>query len=575
MLDSIPVPLRALFWPLVGAALILVTRRLLPNWLRRLVAMAAALASLMVLWSLRAGPIERIEVFWEPLNLFRMSPHLYPDSLALLVGITMSWLVAATALGVRGFQPQATAWHGLILLVLAGCLATTMGTNLLTLAMASALLDVAMLALVVFAPHDGNRVAWRMAVPGLFATLLLVIATLQMDAQVGSGSLQARELPLEVLAMVGAAGVLRLLAFPLHPRGLRTPENATALLLSAGAGIYLVTRVQALDSGLVALQWSLLIGSVAMLAGGLLVWTGGACSTLPSESSQQAAVALVWPGTAVQQAGYALAFLVLVGVAVPWPLISLTLALGMLIIWWEGSQQKIAQSGPGWLVQSIQSLWQRAYPGATDRLPAPSRHWTAGLTRYGLAILPALALASIVGVTFTIGSRSRWPFYGELLGKGQPSLLILAIVTDTVLVAGLSSAFGSGLKRGDGRRPSPVALLAMLALAVPLVALGITPGILGLEPVELSGTSVWGLGFVYVLPWLLGLWLARGSVRLASYLEPARRLINLDWLYRAGAWLGRHLAGVVFWVGQLGEGEGWFGWVLIILALGIILLSIR
>jgi formate hydrogenlyase subunit 3/multisubunit Na+/H+ antiporter MnhD subunit len=145
MLDPVPVPLQALIWPLLGAILILIGRRFLPNWLRRLVALAAALASLAVLWSLRTGSIERVDVLWEPLNLFRMGPNLHPDSLALLVGITLVWLTAATVLGVRGAQPQSTAWHGLILAVLAGCLAMTMATNLITLAIASALLDMALL----------------------------------------------------------------------------------------------------------------------------------------------------------------------------------------------------------------------------------------------------------------------------------------------------------------------------------------------------------------------------------------------------------------------------------------------
>ena len=595
MLDAVPVLLQALVWPLLGAILILIGRRFLPNWLRRLVALAAVLASLAVLWSLRTGSIERVEIFWEPLNLFRMSPSLYPDSLALLVGITLAWLTAATVLGVRGAQPQSTAWHGLVLIALAGCLAITMATNLITLAIASALLDMALIAMAVFEPHDANRVAWRMAVPGMASTLVLVVCALQMDALVGTGSLSAREVPLGILTMVGVAGMLRLLVYPLHPRGLHTPENAVGLLLSAGAGIYLIARVQTIDPGLAGLQWMPTIGGVALLAGGILVWTGADRlawtpdpSALPppgvlgteepgsqpsggeeqqARNSPQPALARVWSGTAVHQAGLALAFVLLVGNPVPWPLLSLTLTLGMLIIWWDGAHTRRASSQPRQFQPPIQNWWAQVRSTTAGRFPT--------LARYAPVFLPALALASLASIPLTAGARGHWLFYGTLLGKAQPGLLIPVLVADSFLVAGLALAFKSGLKRASDRWPSPGAFLAMLALAVPLIVLGIRPSVLGLDPMHLSDVSPWGLGFIYVLPWLIGIWLAHISNRLTNYLEPVYRLVNLNWLFQAMNWLGQRLGGIIYWVGKVGEGQGWFGWILIVLALGIMLLIIR
>jgi hypothetical protein len=161
------------------------------------------------------------------------------------------------------------------------------------------------------------------------------------------------------------------------------------------------------------------------------------------------------------------------------------------------------------------------------------------------------------------------------LGKGQPILLIGALLADSFLIAGLVAALLADLSWTGGRRPSPVAFVAMLALVVPLLVLGIMPGVLNLEFVALPDVSVWGLGFLYVLPWLVGIWLARAGIRLANYWESVYRLVNLDWLYRALAWLGKLLVGAVHWIGQVGEGEGWFGWVLVLLALGIMLLVIR
>jgi hypothetical protein len=47
---------------------------------------------------------------------------------------------------------------------------------------------------------------------------------------------------------------------------------------------------------------------------------------------------------------------------------------------------------------------------------------------------------------------------------------------------------------------------------------------------------------------------------------------NLDWFYRAAGWLGERLVSAVHWLGRAGEGEGWWGWALIVVALGTIFL---
>ncbi|NIV28021.1 MAG: hypothetical protein GWN58_00500, partial [Anaerolineae bacterium] len=94
-------------------------------------------------WSLKAEPAESAEIFWEPLNFFRMGLTLSPDGLSLLIGITLTAAAAALALGIRGEQPRETGWHGSVLLVLAGSLVVVMAANLLALAAGSALIDLA------------------------------------------------------------------------------------------------------------------------------------------------------------------------------------------------------------------------------------------------------------------------------------------------------------------------------------------------------------------------------------------------------------------------------------------------
>jgi hypothetical protein len=164
------------------------------------------------------------------------------------------------------------------------------------------------------------------------------------------------------------------------------------------------------------------------------------------------------------------------------------------------------------------------------------------------------------------------------LKRGDTALVVM-VAADTFLAAGLWIAGATIFRQARHRRIGAAALLAMLALTVLVVVLGIAPGILsddlGLKTVRASGVSVWGLGLVYVLPWLLGAWLGRMRRSLGRFLARVHAVVNLDWLYRAAGWAGARLAGAIRWLGVVGEGSGWWGWVLITLALGVFLLVAR
>ncbi|NLF11082.1 MAG: hypothetical protein GX597_04780, partial [Anaerolineaceae bacterium] len=117
MLRSLPVPFQAILWPLFGAVLILATGRLLPAWVRRLLAGAAAAASLAAIWSLRSGGAERVQLDWSPLNLFRAGPALSAGDIALPAALAVATVAVALALGIGGRQPR-SPWHGLLLVLL-------------------------------------------------------------------------------------------------------------------------------------------------------------------------------------------------------------------------------------------------------------------------------------------------------------------------------------------------------------------------------------------------------------------------------------------------------------------------
>jgi hypothetical protein len=279
------------------------------------------------------------------------------------------------------------------------------------------------------------------------------------------------------------------------------------------------------------------------------------------------------------QAGYVFLFSLLLADSTPWPVVGLVLVLAVLVIWWDTTldvhtptsrlvEWVSARIGPWWT--EVQSrLADR--PGILEWLRNPQ------LGRFAAVLLPATALASLAGMPLTLGARGRWPYYAAWLDRGDPSLLIVLAV-DTLLVAGLWTALVVIWEKCSEDRPRPAALVAMVALVISVVLLGLAPGILSedlnLKAAETADVSAWGLGLLYVLPWLLGVWLARFTGFQRRHLERIWDAVSLDWLYRGAGWAGQRLLSVVYWLSQVGEGEGWWGWALIILALGVILFMV-
>jgi hypothetical protein len=584
MLRSVPVPFQAILWPLIGAVLILAIGRLLPAWARRLLAAAAAGASLATVWSLRGGGLERTEIAWAPLNLFRVGPALAPGDLSMPVALLLATVAVALALGIGSRQAR-DPWPALLLVLLAGALTTTLAANLLALAMGGALLDLALIGLALWCsePGDGNErsehgehgerseshrpLALSTAVPGLAATLLLVLCAVRLDAEVGHASFPARQIPASILLLMGVAAILRAQVFPLHARRVHGATGAAALLLPTGAGLYLLARVQAQAPVIPAEGLAALVGSLALLAGGLLAWSGGAAARRLSHQGAGGP----WHGLLIHQVGMGLLFALVLPGTSPWPLLSLLLALTILVLWWDANSGAEPMP-PAWL----RSVGQRVEPwrqGLAERLPSLARWRDSWLATRGAVLLPALAMASLAGLPFTAGARARWPLYAALLQDGNPSLWAL-LVADAFLAAGLWLGLRSLFTPAD--RPRLSSLLSMLLLATVLVLSGLGGGEkVGWQAVRVPDVSVWGLGLLYILPWLVGIWLASLAARWRRVAPMLQSVVGLDWFYRGAGWIGRGLQGAGLWLGQVGEGAGWFGWALIILALGAIFLSGR
>jgi hypothetical protein len=576
MLRSVPVPFQAILWPLLGAALLVAVGRLLPAWLRRVVAAAAAGASLAAVWSLRSGPLERIELPWIPLNFFRGGPALLPGGLGVAAALALATVAVALALGIGGRQSR-NPWHALLLVLLSGALATALAGNLLALAMGSALMDLALIGLALWCsePSEGDEdrlscgpLALSTAIPGLVATLVLVLCALRLDTEVGHTSLSARQFPESILLLTGIAALLRSLIFPLHARQVRSAAGAAALLLPTGAGLYLLARVQAVAPVISESTLPRVLAGLALLAGGLLAWSGSAAAGRQTGRS----LGGLWQGLLVHQVGLGLLFALTLPGRAPWPLLSLLLGLALLALWWDAPAEGVSVSLPAWAQAVLQRVepWRRQL---AEGLPGVPRWRDSWVTRRGAVLLPALALASLAGLPFTAGARARSALYVALLRSGNSGLLTL-LLADAMLAAGLWLGLRSLF--AQMRRPRPLALLAMLFLAAVLLLAGLGGGErLGWHAVRIRDVSAWGMGLLYLLPWLVGIWLASLAARWRKVASLVHSLLRLDWLDGAASRMGRYLEGAGYWLSQVGEGEGWWGWALIILALGAIFLSGR
>lgn len=568
--------LRAILWPLGGAAVVLATGAILPDRIRRLIAAFCALASLVLLWSMTVGG-EPVRFLWEPFTFFRAGPALGPDGLGLMVGLVLSGVVGMAALGVSGDTQTRGAWHGFTLVLLAGGLVMALAHNLLTLALGSGLVDLALIAWTLYSPGDDDRAVWRMVAPGALSSVLLFFGALQMSLRVGSTSLLAASFPPEVLFLVSLAGLLRLLAFPIHPRGVAAPRNVLTQLLLVGLGILLLARVQSLAPFLIDQRWLLTLAGAGLLAGGLLSWATSVGREAPDPRLSLMPIDL--PGLLVYQAGGALAFLLLAGAAAPWPVVGALLTLSLLALWWESAIETERGPRPAWfvsLLERLQGPWERVKAAIRERAPILDRVSSSWPIRTSGVLLPAVGLLSLVGAPFTVGGVGRWMLYAALLQEREAGLLVVTLAADVLLTAAVWRALAQ-LLAADDARARLRAWLPMGLLALAILLLGVAPRALlshvALERLATPGLSVWGLGFLLVLPWLVGGWLARTSHLFEAQADLVHRVVHLDWLYVVLGWFGKGLAAAVGWLGRVGEGEGWFGWSLIFLALALAFLA--
>jgi hypothetical protein len=510
----------------------------------------------------------QVFIAWEPLNLFRAGPAFQFNRLSTTSTVLAAGLTIALLLGIRGRYPGRTTWHGLALVALSGVVTTAAAANLPALLLGSALLDLALVATSLWAAgaEEGARpMPLTVAVPGLAATLLLFFGAVHLDAEFGHVSFVAQTMPESALRLVGIASILRLMVFPLHPRGISRPEDAALLLLPSAAGIYLLARVQSLGAPLGMESWLVVAAGGGLLAGGVLIWSG-----VLGDESREPAIASMWPGAFIHGAGGTLLFLVLLTGATPWPILGLLAPLAVMAICWDIALRSPA-SGP----RRSWAWWDGRLAQLIDRWPVLA-HWRSRqLARYVVPGVLLLGFVTLAGLPFTAGARQRWPLYAALLKRQNP-LLLLLLAADSMLAAGLWRAVRTRRAwLSVEQRTGPLTLAALVVLGVALLVPGIAPRAVGLAPAGTGGVSGWGLGLLLLLPWLLGAWWATLGARFGRYASAVHRLATLDWLYKLASRVGLGLMGFLRWLGHVAEGAGWWGWALAVLALASVFLAVR
>jgi len=219
--------------------------------------------------------------------------------------------------------------------------------------------------------------------------------------------------------------------------------------------------------------------------------------------------------------------------------------------------------------------------------------WLVGERVYqtwGWQIPVSVGALALAGVPFTPGFLTQ-PAIARMLSAGPlfGGLFAAFVVAQSIQIAALLRSWSSNERQQRGEwQPGVVSrlLAATLALGVPLSLIGFfpravaalasmqdaIPPLLGNPPSVVAELPVWiavaaplvlGIGLVAARP---GLWQAFGGM-----LERLGRLARLEWLFRF-SWWGFNRASDA-WGSALNaiEGAGYFGWVMVFILLGYLL----
>jgi multicomponent Na+:H+ antiporter subunit A len=438
MFESGLTPLAPVLILMLGAAITKIAARFRPSRERDALALLMAGGAFVSTLLLTYQPASHVVISpWHPLTLFESQLAYTTGGLAAPFALLTSLVCLAIVISLSRWQRE-TDDNGesplgpAVFVVSAAGLSFIYSANLITLCLSWAFLD---LSLLFLAAGQGCKQAasgaqGRALTMSSLIGLSLVVAALLLDGQ------GLRPSPASSLLLVAA--LVRASFYPMHFWMLTAAEmepSANTLLqtTSITTGLALLTRLQEFSpQGLPHQSQLVTISSLALLATALCAWAA---------QDRRRAIS----GIAINQVALAMLSVAVVGPqaksSLLWSAISLALGLSLLNLW----------------------------------PPEPAR---AG--RYGLwlRVPTGLAIASLMGLPFTMGFVGRTALYRSLLALGQPYLWGLSMVADAVLFAVLFRIGADLLQFSNLQFPISLwvpHLAGVIILAAPLVLLGIHP----------------------------------------------------------------------------------------------------
>ncbi len=494
-----------------------------------------SLLALGALWTVReALPYTQIIAAWQPVSVFTVPLSFRVDSTAWILGMGLLAALTATAFTWAAYPGQKRpAPRAIALLLTAAALAGLFASNLLTLAVAWGLLDLAfVVALLIRGGTEVGRRAALAIVVNLASTVCVWIAALLIENQQGSLYWHLFDAPENARAWLMAAAVLRVGLYPFHqwlPVELgKEPDRAVMLfVVPTMSGLALWARMAVVH----ALPESSIVPVLAVLSvliGALLAWR-----------SPQPRAGL--PYIVLGLAGFA----GLLAVADPTP-------------------TQLSAATLNWMFIVVSLFIAR---GLDRKHP----FWAVG------ALVAGLSLAALPGTLGFIVQQGV--IAGAIHAKQWP--ILLAVVIAQTLIVGAVARFIVDTQIES----TPASVwrrvwwaIALVLGALPLIGLANAPQAIADVPSTtdlLSALS--GLGVIALFaPIAIGLVLAwRGPVwrRNTAQSSPANwsRVLRLEWLNSAVFYVIDRLTGLLRAVASVLEGEGGLLWTVVIVVIVIVL----
>ena len=494
-----------------------------------------ALLALAALWTLRTAlPVTEIIAAWQPVSVFTVPLSFRVDQTAWLLALGLLLVLVTTAFSWLAYPGQQRPGpRAVALLLTAAALAGIFASNLLTLAVAWGVLDLAfVVALLVRGGSEVGRRAALAIVVNTASTVCIWIAALLIENQKGSLYWHLFNAPENARAWLMAAAVLRVGLYPFHqwlPVELgKEPDRAVIIfIVPTVSGLALWARM-AIAQALPTTSIVLALAVLSIIIGAVLAWR----STQPRNGL---------------------------------PFIALALAgsVGMLAAY-EATSAQLTAAALNWMFIVVSLFIAR---GLDRRQP----FWSGG------ALIAVLSLAALPG---TLGFVVQQGIVAETLRSKLWGVLAVIVIAQTILIAAVVRSL---IAPSTESAPAHIAQRVMWGVALacgalPLIGFAVAakavPDLLATS--ELLGQlNLIGLLAVFG-PILIGLGLVwRGPILPRGMMDGGQsiwgRALRLDWLNTALFYVIDRLTGLLRATASVFEGEGGLLWTVVVIVIVVVI----